>query len=160
MLRYIRILFRALALLGASSFGVAAVITVVDVTLRKFGFGILGVVDYVQLFVIAGAFLAMPCAFAENVHVRVDLIIEMLPSLIRKIIVIATYLLTLVFVSALFWENKNGLMRVIENNDISMNIGLPMWWYWLPFVVGLALSIPAILFALYVTAFKPGKVIQ
>lgn len=142
-------LFRAFALLGSFSFGAAALITVTDVILRKFSSGILGVVDYVQLFVISGAFLAMPYAFAENAHVKVDLFTEMLPATLRIALQAAAYILTLGFVVLLFWESKNGFLRVVENEDISMNIALPMWWYWGPFVLGLGLSGPAICLALF-----------
>jgi TRAP-type uncharacterized transport system fused permease subunit len=58
MIGLIHKFFKGLAILGAVSFGFAALATVADIVLRITGVGLRGVVDYVQLFVAMGVFAA------------------------------------------------------------------------------------------------------
>lgn len=149
MTKFIHNIFQGLAVLGAVSFGLAALVTVVDILLRIKGVGLPGVVDYVQLFIIAGAFLAMPYTFLEQGHVRVELLLEMLSKPVRKILAFVVCLLVLGIVVALTIYNFAGLERVIEGNDISQNLGLPMAYFWGPVVLGLGLSIVAVVVLLF-----------
>lgn len=149
MIGLIHRFFKGLAVLGAVSFGFAALATIADIILRITGVGLRGVVDYVQLFVMSGAFLAMPYTFLVQGHVRVELVLDMLSSPLRKVMAVAASVLVLGMVASLTASNYDGLMRVIESNDISLNIGLPMAYYWAPVVLGLGLSILAVLVLIY-----------
>jgi TRAP-type C4-dicarboxylate transport system permease small subunit len=133
-------LFRALAVLGALCFAAAALVTVADVVLRKVGTGIIGTVDYVQLFIVAGAFLAMPYAFAEKAHVSVDIVLEILPGRARQVLLAGTGLLVFTFCCLLAWSNVGAFLRTWHSSDISMNVGIAMWLYWLPFAAGISIS--------------------
>ncbi|MDQ0420474.1 TRAP-type C4-dicarboxylate transport system permease small subunit [Peteryoungia aggregata LMG 23059] len=136
--------FRYLALAGAGSFAVAACITVADVVLRQLASGILGAVDYVQLFIMSGAFLAMPYAFRVNAHVTLDLVSALLPPLGERLLAIAALILTLVFCGLLAFYTCISTLEMLASSDISMNIGLPMWFYWSPFALGMSGSTLAI----------------
>ncbi|MCY0096746.1 TRAP transporter small permease [Hoeflea ulvae] len=138
--------FRYLALLGAVSFAAAACITVVDVVMRKFSGGILGTVDYVQLFIVSGAFLAMPYAFRVNAHVSLDLVSNFLPPFAQWLLGLATSLLTLGFCCLLGYYSTQSALSMLSSSDISMNIGIPMWIYWAPFALGLVGSSVAMAF--------------
>ena len=138
--------FRYMALSGAASFALAACVTVVDVVLRKFSGGILGTVDYVQLFIVSGAFLAMPYAFRVNAHVSIDLVSAFLPPFGQWLLGLATSLLTLVFCCLLGFYSTQSALSMLSSSDISMNIGIPMWIYWLPFALGLVGSAIAMTF--------------
>lgn len=132
-----------LAVLGALSLGCVALITVVDVGIRPFGRGILGVVDYVQLFVIAGVFLAMPYTFLDDGHVRVQVVIDLLPVRIRKALLIVVTIVTLVFLSLLVFRTYGSFVDVAARRDRTLNIALPMTWFWTPMLIGFSLSIIA-----------------
>jgi len=153
--------FRYLALCGAASFAVAACITVVDVVMRKFSGGIIGTVDYVQLFIVSGAFLAMPYAFRENAHVTLDLVSAFLPPYGEWLLSLATNLLTLAFCILLGFYTTQSALSVLSSSDISMNIGIPMWIYWAPFTLGLVGSAVAMAFnvadLLRADRIEPGK---
>ncbi|MFZ7093962.1 TRAP transporter small permease [Primorskyibacter sp. 2E233] len=134
-----------LALMGTLAFGLAGLITVTDILLRIFSnTGVNGVVDYVQLFVVSGAFLGMPYTFFEQKHVRVELVLDLLRAKWRRRLWIVTILITLAVVCGLSWYSWKGMLGVVDRGDISMNIALPMWLYWLPMVLGLVLSCVAL----------------
>lgn len=153
--------FRYLALSGAASFAVAACITVVDVVLRKFSGGIIGTVDYVQLFIVSGAFLAMPYAFRENAHVSLDLVSAFLSPFGQWLLALATNLLTLAFCVLLGFYTTQSALSMLSSSDISMNVGIPMWIYWAPFALGLVGSAVAMVFnvadRLRASRTEPGK---
>lgn len=130
-----------LALLGALSLGCVAIITVVDVGIRPFGRGIRGVVDYVQLFVIAGVFLAMPYTFFADGHVRVQVVLDLLPARIRNGVLIVVTVVTLGFLALLVVRTYGSFLDVAARRDRTLNIALPMTWFWMPMLAGFALSI-------------------
>ena len=144
MLARIKMLFKALALTGALAFAAAALVTVADVTLRKFGTGIIGAVDLVQLFVVSGAFLAMPYAFAERAHIAVDIVLDVLPGRLKHWLAVGTSLLVVAFCAILAWYTCIAFTQVWQSADISMNLGIPMRYYWLPFSLGLFVSLGAV----------------
>jgi TRAP-type C4-dicarboxylate transport system permease small subunit len=136
--------FRYLALIGAGSFAVATCITVADVVLRQFASGILGAVDYVQLFIMSGAFLAMPYAFRVNAHVTLDLFSALLSPRGQWVLAIVSLFLTLAFCALLAFYTSVSALDILDSNDISMNIGLPMGLYWVPFALGMVVSTLAV----------------
>ncbi|WP_137131045.1 TRAP transporter small permease [Rhizobium sp. FY34] len=136
--------FRYLALLGAGSFAVATCITVADVVLRQFASGVLGAVDYVQLFIMSGAFLAMPYAFRVNAHVTLDLVSALLSLRGQWLLGIVALFLTLAFCALLAFYTSVSAADMLQSSDISMNIGLPMWLYWVPFALGMVASTLAV----------------
>lgn len=136
-MRVLDIVFRYLALFGAMSFAVAACLTVADVVMRNFSTGILGIVDYVQLFIMSGTFLAMPYAFRVNAHVTLDLLSALLPPLGQWLMAMAAGILTFLFCALLAFYTSRSALDMLASSDISMNVGLPMWLYWLPFALGM-----------------------
>lgn len=136
--------FRYLALVGAGSFAVATCITVADVVLRQFASGVLGAVDYVQLFIMSGAFLAMPYAFRVNAHVTLDLVSALLSPRSQWMLAIVALFLTLAFCALLAFYTSVSAVDMLQSSDISMNIGLPMGLYWLPFALGMLVSTLAV----------------
>jgi TRAP-type C4-dicarboxylate transport system permease small subunit len=130
-----------LALLGALSLGCVAVITAIDVAIRPFGRGVIGVVDYVQLFVITGVFLAMPYTFLADGHVRVQLVLDLLPAGFRKAVLVTVTIVMLAFLVLLVMQTYQGFQSVAARRDRTLNIALPLTWFWGPMLLGLALSI-------------------
>ncbi|MCC6000674.1 MAG: TRAP transporter small permease [Pararhodobacter sp.] len=134
----------ALALLGALSLGVAAAVTFVDVILRFFGGSVRGVVDLVQLFVMTGVFLSMPYTFFVDGHVRVTILLDRLRPALRATILVLGGALVLAFMIMLALRTHDGLLQVMGRRDSTLNLAIPMLWFWGPMLAGFALSIPAI----------------
>jgi TRAP-type C4-dicarboxylate transport system permease small subunit len=135
----------ALALLGALSLGCVAVVTLVDVVIRPFGMGVRGAVDLVQLFVITGIFLAMPYTFLSEGHVRVEVVLDLLPPRAREIVLVIVTMVALAFLSLLVIQTYAGFLDVMARRDRTLHIALPHTLFWTPMLVGLGLSILATL---------------
>lgn len=139
-IRALRRLIGLLAALGVAAYGAAALVTVADVIGRRIGLPVDGVVDLVQLFVMAGAWLAMPFAFMTGAHVGVDFLVERMPrapaTLLRgAAMVLAVVLLGLMLV----YGYQTAGMRMMFG-DKSQQLGIPIVWYWAPLILGLAVS--------------------
>ena len=134
----------ALALLGALSLGAAAAVTFVDVILRFFGGSVRGVVDLVQLFVMTGVFLSMPYTFFIDGHVRVTILLDRLAPALRSALLVLGGVLVLAFMVALALRTHDGLVQMMGRRDSTLNLAIPMIWFWGPMLAGFALSIPAI----------------
>ncbi|RYH01188.1 TRAP transporter small permease [Salipiger sp. IMCC34102] len=138
-------LVQALAVLGVASYGAAAVVTVVDILGRRIGLPVLGVVDLVQLFVVAGAWLVLPYAFFTGAHVSVDFLIERLPRGPRLSLIALAAAASLGLVGLMLWQGYLTFQTRTMFGDTSQQLGIPVAWFWYPLLVGLAVSIVAIL---------------
>lgn len=140
-IKALRRLIGILAGIGVAAYGIAALVTVADVIGRRIGLPIDGVVDLVQLFVMAGAWLVMPFAFMTGAHVGVDFLVERMP---RAPAVLFRSLATAVAVALLglmvWYGYQTAEMRMMYG-DRSQQLGIPIIWFWAPLILGLAASI-------------------
>ncbi len=116
-------------------------ITTADVALRKtINFSIPGTVDITQLTVMVCAFTAIPYAFATQGHVAVAILTERLSSAGQLVAQLWAALLSAGLMAAVTWYGSDTALREWSYGDMSLTIGIPKIWYWLPLVVGSALS--------------------
>ena len=142
--RLARGLIYALAALGVAAYGAAAVVTVVDVIGRRLGYPIEGVVDLVQLFVVGGAWLVMPYAFLSAAHVGVDFLIGLKPAALSVPLKICAAALSFGLVAIMLWQGYLTFETRTMFGDKSQQLGIPIAWYWYPLLVGLLISLVAI----------------
>jgi TRAP-type C4-dicarboxylate transport system permease small subunit len=140
---WLTVLTRVVALLGAAALGGAMLVTVADVALRPTDAGIFGVVDLVQLGVMAAAWLAIPYAFLTDSHVSVDLLADRMPPRLNAALKalgagLAAGLMALVLVNG--WQ---AAAQQAQFGDVSSTLALPKTWYWAPLLAGAALSVLA-----------------
>ena len=140
--RLSKIIF-ALAVIGLLAYGAAAVVTVIDILGRKVGWPIEGVVDYVQLFVMAGAWLVMPYAFLTGAHVGVDFVVGNLPHPVQSVCRVFSSVVAIVLLALMLWYGYTTAQQRIMFGDMSQEIGIPIVWYWVPLLIGMAGSIIA-----------------
>ena len=138
------VLFRIVALLAVLAFSAAGLVTVADIVGRRIGEGIPGVVDIVQLFTLGGAWMAIAYAFWTKAHVRVDLVILSVPERIARGFRLLAFLLSFGLMAIMLPPAIGAFENQLAYGDRSQQLGLPIAWYWLPVLVGLALSITAI----------------
>ncbi|MBK0328978.1 TRAP transporter small permease subunit [Rhodobacteraceae bacterium F11138] len=136
------------AVLGVLAYGAAALVTVADILGRRVGLPIEGVVDLVQLFVVTGAWLVMPFAFLTAAHVGVDLMIGILPQPLKVLLKIAGGVLTLGLLGLMLQQGYATFLTRTMFGDTSQQLGIPIAWYWYPLLIGMALSILAVLLEL------------
>ncbi|MFK7994564.1 MAG: TRAP transporter small permease [Granulosicoccus sp.] len=120
---------------------VVAFVVSVSIIMRNVGLrGISGDFELVQMSCVFAAGLFLPLCQIKKGHVMVDLFTAWLPS--RAIVLIDKFW-TLVFAVAwfyLFFYMFDGLAEIKEYGDRSMLLKLPMWWSFIPGILGTGLS--------------------
>lgn len=141
--RTVDLVFRATALFGIACLLGAAMVTVADIGLRFFGAAIPGVVDIVQLLILVTGFAAIPFAFHRDAHVSVDLFSQVFPRRIQSLLVVLASLGGVALMGLILYYGWEAAKAQMMYGDVSQNIRIPMLWYWLPLLVGSALSVLA-----------------
>lgn len=147
---FLRRLITAVAGVGVLCYAAAALLTVADIIGSRFGLPIVGVIDLVQLFVLAGAWLVIPYAFVAGAHVGVDLVVDMLPTRWRRLIRALMSVVAVVLLSLILNECFKTYELKVLFGDRSQQLGIPITWYWLPLLAGVALSIVAAALTIFV----------
>ena len=133
----------------------AMAVTITDVVLRWISRGVgmvtgealnlavLGVVDIVQLFILAAAYMAIPYAFSIGSHVGVDIVVAQMTQRKRALLASVSAILSavLMFLILIYCAEQAVLQH--GYGDRSLTVGIPIIWYWLPILVGSALSVVA-----------------
>lgn len=144
----LRLALSGLAAAGVLAYGAAALVTVADVLGRRVGLPIDGVVDLVQLLVMAGTWLVMPYAFMAGAHVGVDLLVASLPRgpalLLRALAAAAAFAL----LALMLWQGFETFRVRTMFGDRSQQLGIPVAWYWYPLLLGLSASLLGVALAL------------
>ncbi len=137
-----------LAALGVAAYGCAALVTVADVVGRRVGWPIDGVVDLVQLMVMAGTWLVMPYAFMAGAHVGVDFVVASLPRAPSLILRAAAAAAAFALVALMLWQGFETYRIRTLFGDRSQQLGIPVAWYWYPLLLGLGASLVGVALAL------------
>jgi TRAP-type C4-dicarboxylate transport system permease small subunit len=146
-----------LALLGTAAFLIAVLLTVVDIVLRSVsGMTVHGLTDIVTLCTMTGALLAIPYGFAADQHVVIDVFTDRMPSGVQRGLMVFAALLALLFLSGAAWFGFQQMMREYSYGDRSQSIGIPLVFYWIPLVSGLALAALVCIWRV-ARAFVPGR---
>jgi TRAP-type C4-dicarboxylate transport system permease small subunit len=146
----------AAALLGVGALFGAMAVTVADIVLRPFDTAVPGVVDMVQLAVMAGAFLAIPYTFMSDGHVSVDLLARHLPDRVSALLRLLAAVLASGLLALMARYGWGSAWQQHAFGDVSQTIGIPIVWYWSPLLAGLVLSTLA---TLLLTARELGRLI-
>ncbi|KKJ76769.1 hypothetical protein WH95_11615 [Kiloniella litopenaei] len=119
----------------------AMLITTVDVVLRKINnAGIYGTIDLVQLMIMSAAYLSIPYAFMKKSHVAVSILSERMPEKAAALCQALGMVLCVIFMSAIAWFGFEQAEQQHQYGDISITLGLPMIYYWIPVLTGSVLS--------------------
>ena len=127
----------ALRVLAMISLLSMMLVTIVDVTMRiVINELVLGTVELVQFALMATVFLALPETFMRNEHITVDVIDQVLSPRILRLLRRIAALVTLVLVAVLAWRTIPPALDTIEIGDLTSDLQISLFWYWLPLVVG------------------------
>ena len=120
---------------------VAVLITVADIVIRQIAStSVPGTVDLMQLCVMWSALLAMPAAFLTDEHVAIDLFTKSLPLPVQRALRLLATLMGVAVLALLAWYGALQSWREHTAGDSTQTLGLPMGLYWVPLLLGLALS--------------------
>lgn len=145
LLRRIDGLIEILAAIGLLAYAAAALISVADVIGRRIGSPIPGVVDLVQLFILAGAWLSIPWGFTVAGHVGVDFLVDRMPPGWQRLLRGLAALAALLLMALILWKCVEAYRMQVMLGDKSQQLGIPISLYWLPLLVGVGASILALI---------------
>lgn len=135
---------------AARPFGYAAALvllfmmlfTTVAVVLREvFNAPILGVVDVMELALVACIFIALPGAFLRDDNVTVDVIDHVVPRQIRTALRFVGLALTLSFLVLTMIEMIEPALSKLNAGEVTMTLGINRFNHWVPIIFGFSLSI-------------------
>jgi TRAP-type C4-dicarboxylate transport system permease small subunit len=130
-----------LAIAGTIAFLVAVALTVTDIVLRSVStLTVQGLTDIVTLCTMVGAMLAIPYGFAADQHVSIDVFTGRMPRAVQRWLRMAAAILSLAFLGGAAWFGCVQMLSAYHYGDRSQSIGIPMVWYWIPLLIGIALS--------------------
>ncbi len=147
---------RGLLMLAGTFFVAGAMITIVDVALRAIStFAVPAVIEITTLFIGFGAVFSMPVCFLRDRHVTAKLLSEFIPSLGRKLSLLATvfsalFAVLLTLMIAMFARSKWGGFEMMPDT------GLPLFWLLLSISAVFCLSALAALVGFFSIA-RGGK---
>ncbi len=131
-----------IAWLGMLFLLAAMFITTMDIILRKInGEGIYGTIDLVQLMILSAAYLSIPHAFMCRSHVAVSVFADMLPARILSICHLLASILACIFMMAIAFYGFEQANMQHQYGDISITLGIPLIFYWVPLLFGAAVSV-------------------
>lgn len=135
-----------LAAAGVALLMLMTLVLMADISTRKtLNFAILGTIDLTQLAVMLAVFFALPLAFLHESHVNVDFFTSRLPPRALAALHCATALLSSALLVAIVWYSFGQARIQHAQGDRSMTLGIPMLVYWVPMLIGSALSVAATL---------------
>lgn len=131
----------AAAYLAAVALSVSVLVTVTDIVLRRaINLPVTGVVDITQLAVMWAAFCSIPVAFHLDNHISVVMLTERIPARARvRVYALGTLVAAALLLAASLAAAAKGQQEYLQG-DRSMILGIPLVWYWVPVVLGFALS--------------------
>jgi TRAP-type C4-dicarboxylate transport system permease small subunit len=135
---------KSLSLIGTAALVIGVLLTMLDIGLRSVStLTVRGIVDIMQLCVLVGAMLAIPHGFVADQHVAIDVFAERMPVKVQIVLRVFASVLATLFLAGVFWFSLQQAITESTGGDRSQTIGIPMMWYWAPFLVGIALSVIA-----------------
>jgi TRAP-type C4-dicarboxylate transport system permease small subunit len=137
---------------AALPFGYAAALVLVfmmlfttyAVVMRQFfDTPILGVIDVMELALVVCIFVAMPGVFLRDENVVVDVVDQMVSPRLVALLRLLGLVLTLGFLVLMMAKMVQPAMDKLDQNEVTMTLGINRFVHWIPIIFGFALSIVA-----------------
>ncbi|ETX12664.1 hypothetical protein MUS1_00510 [Marinomonas ushuaiensis DSM 15871] len=131
----------------------AMLLTVVDVGLRLSStiievftnirprWGIIGVVDLMQLAIMVAVPLGIGVNFLNNRHIRVDIALDFLGKRFCCFSRSLTAMTGIAVLGICLWSASKELNGQFVFPSSSATLSLPLTWYWMPLIAGLTISL-------------------
>lgn len=148
-------------LAGISALILAAITLVIPINagLRSAGMPVIyGALDAVEYGILAATFLAAPWVLAQNAHVRVDLVTQVLPERAARVL---NWLMHLLGLATCLWLGWAGLEALVASHGrgamIRTAFVVPEWWSLVPLPMSMLLCALHFLRGLVAPLDRPTK---
>jgi TRAP-type C4-dicarboxylate transport system permease small subunit len=140
---FARVFYRTAAASSAMAviaLGALAAITVIDVSGRYFlNRPLLGTIELSEFLMAFLSFGTLALAELRNSHITVDFFVSALPERVRAILDVAAALLGIVFWAFVAWRAAVHAQRIWYADEVSANLTLPTWPFYLVVTLGCGL---------------------
>lgn len=149
--RAVHFISRTLGIIAVVVILVMMVATVADVSRRYFaGSPIPGVTEAGEVIMVLAVFLGIAYTESRGAHVRVTIVLEMLPPRVAAIINSLAMLLVLALLAWMVWVTTGRALEAIEVNEVRFGlVKIPVWPGRIAIAVGLAAYFLEALLRLY-----------
>jgi len=128
---------RKLSLLGALLTFIMAIIVLADIIMRIFFHSpIAGSLEFQQFLLATLVFFALPYSSVNRDHVSIDLIAPLYAPKVRTVIMSIFSLISAYLFFIIFWQNVIRVFVHIEDNEIGIATGLPLFIFVIITVLG------------------------
>lgn len=114
-------------------------LTVVDVTLRKFSSGLPGNVELVSLMLVVAAFFAISHCWGNGGHICVDLLFERFSRRLQFAFSALGVLAGLIFFGAIMYGGIGFAIKAYKNSEVSTNLLIPLFLVKFLLLIGVSL---------------------
>lgn len=126
--RHLEWLARACTIAGAIALAIMMLGTDWDIVSRQLaGRPLTGVVELVEITVLASAMLGLPEAFLRDEQIRIDLLDALLPDRVVRVIKAAGLLLAMLFLALLCRNVWQPMLDARMFGDVKYDLGVPVW---------------------------------
>jgi TRAP-type C4-dicarboxylate transport system permease small subunit len=130
----------AASAVAVAALAALAVVTVLDVGGRYFlNKPLLGAIEMSEFLMVFLSFGALALAELRNSHITVDFFVTALPERARALLDATAALLGILFWSFVAWRAAVHARRIWEFGEVSANLTLPTWPFYLAVTVGCGL---------------------
>lgn len=103
-------------------------------------------------------FLTIGISFKENKHISIDVVLDILPPFVQKVVKQLNYIVLLAISILFVWEGYVMVAQMQMFGQTSANLQLPMWWVYLSLPVGFLLTIIRLIQASIILWTQKGEV--
>ena len=133
--RWVGALCVAFGVVGATGVVAMMVLVTTDVVTRAVTIGVLGVYEMVEFAMVVAVCSAFGVAQVHKFHVRVDVLVALLPARARAALDCVNGVLMLTFIATVAWMGYSQTLRTRADDLISTLLRIPRWPFelWLSF---------------------------
>jgi TRAP-type C4-dicarboxylate transport system permease small subunit len=116
-------------------------LTVADVALRAFANRpINGTYELIELGLACTIFLALPAVFLRDEHLVVDVVDQLAPPRVVRLLDLAGALVSAVVLGVMLWYMVPLARDMQEFGDVTADLSIPKIVYWVPVLIGIGAS--------------------
>ena len=136
---------------SAGALGIMMLLSLVDITGRKFMHPINGTIELVGMLLIVTASLGLGWCQLEKGNIRIDILTKRLSARGQAIMSILSYLMSLFVCVLIVWQGSKYMWEYIlkDLGGRTATLGMPIWPFWLIMILGFVFVIIVFLIDLY-----------
>lgn len=155
MTRLLGLLSKALSYIGGLAILAMMGVTIVDIAMRNvFGTAIFGTYDFVLAMLVVSVFAGMAEAFRQEAHIKVDLIDGIASPRLRRAVIALALVLTSTALLLLVWLAVGQAADARFFGDITTDLHIPRYLFWVVIVIGLGSATIVLLHNLFETIWS------